>query len=74
MRFLLAELVLGPDNKWSRDQVVCKSIDFDFKKVEKKKGLASPRLFFFFLFDSSFDISFAKILYIYIHIIRFFLN
>lgn len=53
MRFLLAELVLGPDNKWSRDQIVCKSIDFDFKKVEKKKGLASPRLFFFFILRDS---------------------
>lgn len=72
MRFLLAELVLGPDNKWSRDQVVCKSIDFDFKKVEKKKGLASPRLFFF-LFDVTARY-FLRKNFIYIHIIRFFLN
>lgn len=67
MRFLLAELVLGPDNKWSRDQVVCKSIDFDFKKVEKKKGLASPRLFFFFIRrDSSIFPSQKFYIYIYI--------
>lgn len=48
MRFLLAELVLGPDNKWSRDEVVCKSIDFDSKKVEKKKKKDLLLLIFFF--------------------------